>query len=143
MIAELVGELSPGAGEQLVETTTGEPQRFLGGRHRIVFEIMKMNREALLVRKSVQGGLEGGELFSSRQFLFGRHRRDASMASNGSSHGDALMTMPTSRRSSAFTKHVPGNGTEPGPESSAVFDGVEFAVGTDENLLSRVFGIGR
>ena len=65
------------------------------------------------------------------------------MASDGSTHGDVLMMMTASRRSSAFTKHVPGNGTKPGPESSAVFHGVEFAVGTDENLLSRVFGIGR
>jgi hypothetical protein len=104
---------------------------------------MKVNREAFLVRESVEGGLKGDEALTPRQFLIRRHRRDASMASNGSSHGNVLMTVPTSRRSSAFTKHVPSNGTKPGPESSAVFDGVEFAVGTDENLLSRVFGIGR
>ena len=73
MIAELFGESIPGAGEQFVEAASGEPQRFPGSRHRIVFEVMKVNGQTFLVRETVQGGLERGKTFSSSQFLFRSH----------------------------------------------------------------------
>lgn len=65
------------------------------------------------------------------------------MVLDGGTHRDALVMMPTRRSSSSLTKHVPRDGTEPGPESSAVFHSVELAICTDENLLGRVLGIGQ
>ena len=102
-----------------------------------------MDREAFVVGESVERGLEGGEPFAAGQLPGRRERVRTAVGSNRGVHGVALVATTACRGPAAFANHELRDAAEPGPKPGAVVEGVEFSIGTDEDLLGRVVGVGR
>ena len=71
-----------------------------------------------------------------------RSRVGSTLSVNRTAHGLALMLESTRHGSAAFSHHEMSDGAEPSGEPGAIVDGVELSVGTNEDLLGRVLGLG-